>query len=168
MSLTYNSSKTVQNNNKLKSEIVESLKSVLHYEGIESVIWEHQYDNQISNNAALLLELKKEKYLSILIEKYGSKPAVGEKIQWLGQASEFGLLINELEKNGYIKKSQHKRASAKETWAGTAKLLHAAFSIPNLTRDGETSEDNLRKEISSPTLSDKEHGFFQIKRMNHK
>jgi len=65
-----------------------------------------------------------------------------------------------------MKKAGHKRGKQKDSWAHTAELLYRAFFIPNLAKDGETSLDNLRKEISNPSLSDKEHGFIKITRPN--
>lgn len=126
------------------------------------------YEAQRHGIVKQLLVLKKIKYLKELLSKAQStnpaKPK--EKIQWLGTPSEFGLLFNELIKAGYIKKASHKRQKIKDSWTQTAALFFGAFSVTNQTRDGETTEENLRKEISQPTISDKEHGFFKITTIN--
>ncbi len=168
LNLTYDYSIFGNSSTKLKKHIAEILKSAMRPEGEFFIIWKHQIENQVTFVTGLLLEIKKEQYLRKLAEELASKPEEQEKIEWLGLASEFGLLINELEKAGYIRKSAHKRVSIKDSWSRTAKLLFKTFSVPNQTRDGETSEENLRKEISAPSLSDKGHGFFKITRKNHK
>jgi hypothetical protein len=168
LNLTYEFSSYASSSSRLKKYIAESLKSVIHQDGEYFVLWKHQIEIQVTFVTSLLMEIKKEQYLLKLADELASKPDEEEKIEWLGLASEFGLLINELEKKGYIKKSSHKRVSNKDSWSRTAKLLFETFKVPNQTRDGETSEENLRKEISAPSLTDKEHGFFKITRENHK
>ena len=127
---------------------------------------QHGYNCQRQRIVEQLLVLQKIKYLKDLLLKAESinpgKPK--EKIQWLGTPSEFGLLFNELEKNGYIKKARHKRQKNNDSWSQTAALLFDAFSVPNQARDGETSEENLRQELSNPSISDKAHGFIKITR----
>jgi hypothetical protein len=127
---------------------------------------QHGYDAQLQKIVDQLLVLKKINYLKDQLSKVEStkigKPK--EKIQWLGTPSEFGFLFNELERAGYIKKANHKRQKNIASWSQTSTLLFDAFSVPNQAKDGETSEENLRKELSTPSITSRETGFIKITR----
>jgi hypothetical protein len=150
-----------------KQFLIESFEMVLGSLG-ERVLPMHQFNIHtgiVSNN---LLKLKKNEYLSTEFEKYVQKPEKGEKIEWHGTATEFGLFVNEFVKAGYIKLAGNKKQPDKDSWNRTAQLLFDTFSVLNLQRDGETSPEYICKVIKKPPMTDIESGFFKITRLNRR
>lgn len=152
---------------KQKRLLIESLEMILGSLG-ERKLPMRQFDIHTSTVSYTLATLKKSEYLKKEFEKYDQIPEIGEKIKWLGTSSEFGLLINELTVAGYLENADHKRDKNKKSWLGTAKLLFNAFHVPDLSRMGETSIENISNEIRDPSISNKEAGFFKITRRNRK
>jgi hypothetical protein len=150
-----------------KRQLIESLEMVLSSIG-KRILPPHQFEIHTGMVSNSLLTLKKNAYLKAEFEMYVKKPETGEKINWLGTPSEFGLLINELVKAGYLEIAEHKRNKNKKSFLRTANLLYNAFHIPDVSRKGETTPGNINNEISKPSISNKEAGFFKITRMNRK
>lgn len=129
-----------------------------------------EYEAQITMVKDQFLRLMKMDFLKEQLKNYEEEPVEKydniQKIKWLGSPSEFGVLIHELEKNGYIEKPLHKRDKTKTSWAGLAKLCSRHFFVPNQDRSGETSEENIRQEITDPSSKSRDVYFFKITRTN--
>jgi hypothetical protein len=160
--------KALKNQSNLKAQVMRSIEQVLDKEGKKEILWKYRYEIQVAGFANILNLPKKVKYLEGLIEEASQKPEPGEKLIWAGKPSEFGWFFNQLINAGYLKLAQHKRSHAKGSYLNTAQLLRNAFYISNQEGDGETSLQNLCNEITTPSLSDKEHGFFRIARKSNK
>ncbi|MBK9357027.1 MAG: hypothetical protein IPN08_06505 [Bacteroidales bacterium] len=167
LNLTYQRHKEIQSPINIKAELINGLERSFSMRS-ERILYKHQYENHLLIVANSYLTLKKEKFLKVKSDELKGKPEKGEKIEWLGTASEFGLLINELENAGYLKIADHKRNKNRTSWLRTATLLFNAFHVPDLSRNGETSVQNINNEISKPSISNKEAGFFKITRTNRK
>lgn len=165
LGLTYENLKLGKSPTKLKQHLIESFEMILDSLG-ERILPMRQLDIHIGIVSNTLLALKKNEYLKIEIEKYAQKPEKGEKIDWRGTPTEFGLLINQLEKAGYIKLVGNEKRPDKDSWRRTAQLLFDGFSIPNLQRNGETSLEYLYKVIKNPPMTDIDSGYFKITRKN--
>jgi len=165
LGLTYENFKLGKSPSKLKYHLIESFELVLGTLG-ERILPMRQLDIHIGIVSNTLLVLRKNEYLKTEFEKYAQKPEKGQKIDWGGTTTEFGLLINQLVKAGYIKLVDNKKLPNKDSWRRTAQLLFDSFSIPNLQRDGETSFEYFYKAIMNPPMTDMDSAYFRITRKN--
>jgi hypothetical protein len=163
----YNWQKSLKKPEKLRADVIENVISALEKEAEKEILWKYRYDIQVSRVAEILCLPKKRRYLVKLIEESIQTPELGEKIIFLGTAAKFGSIFNEFIKNRYFLLVRDKRGLGKASWRRTASILQSIFYVPNLAGDGETSAENLYKEIKSPSLKDGSK-FFTIHQKNRK
>jgi len=168
IAITYQLQQMIKSQNKLKDNLIQSIKSLTLKLDNYHIIWQHQYDNGVRWVADALLSKKKEKYLVGFITEPEYTPTPGEKLIFLGRPVDFAVLINELVTKAWVEAPLPKRGPKENYKRQLAILCHSLFYIPNLAGTGETSVDNLYEEIKQPSLSNAETAFFEIKRKNRK
>lgn len=95
---------------------------------------------------------KKELTISPSFVQANSKPS--DKIKWVGSPSQFGYILLELVKHGFIEPPLY---NGEPNFTGLAKLCYNCFSI-------DTSQENLIKEMNQVknTLSDTKRAKIKI------
>lgn len=149
----YEKSSNIKDLKKFKSNLLDLfIRSKEVYDN-EMNFNEDGYNAQCRGTMNQFLALKKIEYLKKLRNQLSESHElpIGIKIKWLGQPSQLGYLINELIDKKYIENPG--KGKSDKSLKQIARLIYNTFSIKDADGNGETSFDNLYKELYANSLS---------------
>ena len=161
----YDIHKNVRDNKSLKSKLLDLyINSIDVYDRNEKLSQEG-YDAHKQSLMVQFLTLKKIEYLKKLISELSesNEPPKGSKINWLGQPSQLGYLINELIDKHYIESPG--KGTTRKSLRQIARLVYDTFSIKDFSKEGETSFENFYKELYKNSLTSSGRDWLKIKKI---